>query len=77
MSGGGGGAPGEQTAAAGFEDVKAKLGLAQNKSLDLEREAASLKKKVRSSANSPCQLMLKTQYATRLNLFRAQNPSTY
>lgn len=42
------GARGEKSAAAGFEDVKAKLGLAQNKSLDLEREAASLKKKVRS-----------------------------
>ena len=42
------GGAGGKTAAAGLEDVKAKLGLAQNKSLDLEREASSLRKKVRS-----------------------------
>ncbi|CAM9692107.1 unnamed protein product, partial [Laminaria digitata] len=35
-----------KTAAAAFEDVKAKLGLAENKSLDLEREASALKKEV-------------------------------
>lgn len=36
-----------KSAAAGFEDAKAKLGLEQSRSAKLEKEAAALKKKVR------------------------------
>lgn len=34
-----------KTAAAGFEEAKAKLGLVQSRSTELEKEAAALKKK--------------------------------